>query len=240
VLLTFRPQDDGLCRRLDPKYWHPAYQEILRECRLPLRPLGEFIEHVTYGAIVTGRPPETDPEGLPVLRQGNLRVSGVDPTGAVRVAPGSPWAPPRCMLRRGDLLLARSGAGSLAKNRLAVYHDRAPALVDCFVDLVRLRGIGSDYVAAFLRTRFGWAQIHRLINGVGPANLSFGEIRSLLVAEASDALQQQVSERYATQVSPLHRARRFDAANSAVRELVQDLEDALECGAHELSARGRS
>ncbi len=238
VLLTFRQQDE-LTRRLDPEYWHPAYQHVLRECQLPLVPLGEFIEHITYGAIVTGRQPEPDAEGLPLLGQGALLPSGVDAEGAVRVTPGGPWAPERCRVQRGDLLIARSGAGSLAKNRVGVYHEDEPAVVDCFVDLVRLTGIEPDYVAAFLRTRFGWAQIHRLINGVGPANLSFDEIRSLLIAQASESLQEQVTKRHASEVLPLHRQRRFDEANTAVRGLVAALEAAIEHGAHELPGPGR-
>jgi len=239
VLLTFRDQDEELSRRLDPEYWHPAYEEALRECQLPLLPLGEFIEHITYGAIVTGRQPELDPEGLPLLGQGALLPSGVDADDAARVTPGGPWAPERCRVGRGDLLIARSGAGSLAKNRLAVYHEDEPAVVDCFVDLVRLRGIEPDYVAAFLRTRFGWAQIHRLINGVGPANLSFGEIRSLLIAQASEGLQEQVARRHAKEVLALHRGRRFEEANAAVSALVGALEAVIERGGDESPGLGR-
>ena len=224
MFITRRPQDQDLVERLDPGYWHPAYEAIMAECRLPLAPLGEFIEHITYGAIVTGRRPEHVEGGLPLIGQGCLLPGGVDLRGAARVAPGGPWAPERCVVRRGDLLIARSGEGSLARNRLGVYHGRRRAVVDCFVDLVRLRGIDPDYVAAFLRTRFGWAQIHRLINGVGPSNLSFAEIRSLQVAVAPERLQAGVARRYAAEVLPLHRRRRFPAATGAMYAIVRDLE----------------
>lgn len=227
MFITRRPQDRDLIQRLDPGYWHPAYEAIMAQCTLPTAPLGEFIEHICYGAIVTGRRPEPDPAGIPLIAQGCLRPSGVDTRNAVRVAANSPWAPERCLLRPGDLLIARSGEGSLARNRLGVYHGRRRAVVDCFVDLVRLRGIEPDYVAAFLRTRFGWAQIHRLINGVGPSNLSFDEIRSLRVALAPDALQAQVARRYGAEVLPLHRRRSFEHAATAMREIVAELEREL-------------
>jgi len=230
VFIAYRPQDDGLVERLDPGHWHPAYDAVLAECALPMTPLGEFIEHITYGAIVTGRRPPHDPGGLPLVGQGALRPSGVDLDGVTRVPADTPWALERARVRPGDLLIARSGAGSLEKNRLAVCHEDAPAVVDCFVDLVRLRGIAPDFVAAFLRTRFGWAQIHRMLNGVGPANLSFDEIRSLRVPQLPDDLQQQVVRRHADEVLPPHRARRFDDAKGAVRRIVADLEARLTAG----------
>lgn len=227
MFIARRPQDDRLIERLDPGYWHPAYEAILAECVLPLTPLGEFITHITYGAIVTGqRPPHVD-DGLPLIGQGALLSSGVDLEGVTRVPGHSPWALERARVRPSDLLIARSGAGSLERNRLAVYHEDAPAVVDCFVDLVRLEGIDADFVAAFLRTRFGWAQIHRLLNGVGPANLSFDEIRALRVPAGQTDLERAIAARHVAEVLPLHRARRFDEATSAARAIVEELERGL-------------
>jgi len=227
VFIARRPQDDRLVQRLDPGYWHPAYEAILAQCTAPLAPLGEFIAHITYGAIVTGRRPPQDPDGLALIGQGALLDSGVDLERLTRIAADSPWGIERARVRPGDLLIARSGAGSLEKNRLAVCHEDTPAVVDCFVDLVRLEGIDPDFVAAFLRTRLGWAQIHRLLNGVGPANLNFDEIRSLRVPVVDDQVQQRVGSRHAEEVLPLHRARRFEEARQAVRAIVAELEEWL-------------
>lgn len=213
--------------RLDPNFWHPAYAEILAQCAVPLAPLGDFITHITYGAIVTGRRPPHVPDGLPLVGQGALLPSGVDLQGVTRVPADSPWALARARVQAGDLLIARSGAGSLERNRLAVYHEQEPAVVDCFVDLVRLEGIDSDFVAAFLRTRFGWAQIHRLLNGVGPANLSFAEIRALRVPVGQQELERGIAEQHRARVLPLHRARRFGEATEATRAIVAELEARL-------------
>lgn len=227
MFIARRPQDDRLIERLDPGYWHPAYDAVVCECAVPLTPLGEFITHITYGAIVTGQRPPHVPDGLPLIGQGALLPSGVAPEAVTRVPADSPWAPERARVRPGDLLIARSGAGSLERNRLAVYHEDAAAVVDCFVDLVRLEGIDADFVAAFLRTRFGWAQIHRLLNGVGPTNLSFDEVRALRVPAGQTDLEREVAARHAAQVLPLHRARRYDEATAAVRAIVRELEGRL-------------
>lgn len=226
MFVTWKAQSD-LIERLDPGFAHPAYDALLEECAAKLAPLGEFMAHITYGAIVTGRRPEHDPEGLPLIGQGALRHSGVDLSDCIRVPRESPWALERATVRRGDLLIARSGAGSLEQNRLAVHHCEEPAVVDCWVDLVRLKGIQPDFVAAFLRTRCGWAQIHRLINGVGPANLSFDEIRSLRVPVGEEDLEARIVERHAREVLPLHNSGRFDEATEAMRAIVQELETAL-------------
>ncbi len=230
MFVVRKRQGVDLIERLDPGYWHPAYERLLAECRLPLEPLGEFIAEITYGAIVTGRELPLDPHGPFLLGQGALRHSGVDLSECPRIALDSPWALERCKLRRGDLLIARSGSGSLEKNRLAVYHADEPAVVDCWVDLVRLQRIEPDYVAVFLKTRFGWGQIYRLINGVGPPNLSFEEIRSLRVPASDADLQRHVAGRYAAEVLPLHRAADYEAALRAMRALVRDLETRLIVG----------
>ncbi|MGI5820194.1 MAG: hypothetical protein ACOX9R_19075 [Armatimonadota bacterium] len=228
MFITRRPQDADLIDRLDPGYWHPQYERVLAECGVPLVPLGPFIAHITYGAIVTGRRPAHDADGPLLLGQGALRHTGVDPSDCPRIAPDSPWVLDRTRVRPGDLLIARSGAGSLEKNRLAVYHCDEPAAVDCWVDIVRLDGIAPDFVAVFLKSRFGWPQIHRLINGVGPANLSFGEIRSLRVPAVDDALQEEVARSYTERVMPAHERREFAAALEQMRRLVRRLEAELE------------
>ena len=227
MFVTHKPQNQDLIERLDPGFWRPEYDRVLAQCRAPLEPLGPYIARITYGAIVTGRELPLDPDGPFMIGQGALRHSGVDLSDCPRVAPDSPWVLERTAVQEGDLLIARSGAGSLEKNRLAVYHASNSAVVDCWVDIVRLQGIAPDFVAAFLKTRFGWAQIHRLINGVGPANLSFDEIRSLRVPAADEALQREIVERYYDEVAPLHAAGEYSAALDEMRRIVRDLEARL-------------
>jgi len=210
-----RPQSDPrLVERLDPAYWRPGYDELLEACRWPLTPLGDFISELTYGPIVTGRHAETadcGPEtadahrAVALVNQGQVGFCGVDLTEAPRVAVGSPWVSPRSTLQPGDVVLPRSGEGSLGKHRVAVFLDDSPAGVGSFVDLIRLRGLNPFYLAAFLKSTLGRSQVSRVANGVGVPNISFDEIRRLQVPLLPPQAQQAIERRYRREVLPLHR-----------------------------------
>lgn len=175
--------------RWDPAYWDPALRDPLARCPFPVAPLGDFVadDGITYGRILPGRKP---PEGRGPLyvTQRSIRPSGFDPGACVTIVDGCDWDKPRCRLLRGDLLLPRSGVATLARGLMAVYTLDDPAVVDCFTDRVTLTGYRSEVAALFLRTPQGWAQILRLINGVGPPNISYAEIRGLAVPVFPDDL----------------------------------------------------
>jgi len=109
------------------------------------------------------------------------------------------------MLRPGDVVLPRSGEGSLGKHRVAVFLGDEPAGVGSFVDLIRLRGLNPFCLAAFLKSRLGRAQVSRFANGVGVPNISFDEIRALEVPRLPPDRQRAVERDYRRAVLPLHR-----------------------------------
>lgn len=231
-------------QRWDPQFWDPRWASPLTGMAdLPTRPLGDFIEHLTYGPIVTRIRPRDLPGDVPILSQGQIEESGIVLHTSPRVAAGSVFDPPRCRVRRGDLLFPRSGAGSLGRNRLAVFDGEDPVALGCFVDLIRLRGVCAWFVWLFLKTRFGWGQVKRLINGVGMPNISFDEIRSIRIPCVDEAFQREVEARWRRDVLPAHlrllRALEAEAqvavarteAEARMRTLVEWVEHALSGGA---------
>ena len=240
-MIVFVRQDDPRLRdRLDPPFWDPKFEQILDGCPHPIAPLGEFIEHITYGPIITGREAPHDPDGVVIVHQGQVRHTGVDPTEALRVPAGCEWDLPRCRLQKGDVVMPRSGVGSVARNRIALFVDDCPATVGSFVDLIRLRDIDPAYVLLFLKTPPGWLQIWRVINGVGTPNISFGEIRSLRVPVLPDEDQQlvrgawsEIQRRHERAVEHKRRAlaagesARVVAASGEFQRLQEAADDAL-------------
>ena len=223
----------ALCaRRWDPRFWQGRALVRRWAGRLRLVPLGEYISHLTYGPIVTGRRPQHVEAGVPVIRQGDIAETGLDERALLCVAPAGVHDPPRSRVRPGDLLLSRSGVGALGQNRLAVYLGSGPANVGCFVDLIRLEGLNPFYAWFFFKTRLGRAQIAAQANGVGTPNISFGEIRALQIAALPLADQDAFERRYREQVWPLHcgreQAEMRAEAERCFRAIVGDLEAYLQ------------
>lgn len=224
MLVTYARQDDPrVVQRADPAFWHPAYEARLKACRQPLRPLGEFITHLTYGPIITGEKPPRVSDGVALVNQGQIAPVGVDLREAVRVPAGCRWDHPSARLQAGDIAFARSGVGSLMRNRLAVFMGEEPAVVGSFVNLIRVQGLDPVYVALFLKSEIGWLQIHRLINGVALPNVSFDEIRGLMIPLVPAGVQAEWRGRYFDEAHP-HRFSAPERAVSAQRALLGFLE----------------
>ena len=166
--------------------------------------LGDFIQHLTYGPIITGSRPQHLSDGVRVIRQGDFTKTGLNRVAAPRVSPGSAHDPPRSRVARGDLLLPRSGAGAVGRNRMAVYEGAEVANVGCFVDLIRLGDLNPFFAWLFFRSRPGWDQIRSAINGVGTPNINFSEIRALRIPTPPGEVQEGIERRYRREVLPLH------------------------------------
>jgi len=203
--------------RWDPGYHDPAWADPQDSSRLPCRPLGEFIETLSYGAIRVGqRPREVASGGVLYVTQRSVADWGVDSDRCPRIADEAPFVAPRFQLAPGDLVLPRCGRGTLGRNRLTRFDgcSGAGAVVDCFTDRVGLVGISSAWVLGVLRSPIGWSQIRRSFNGVGTPNLSFAEIRSLLVPVPEDGTAAE-AERIWSAIA------RRDESIDALRALVE-------------------
>ncbi len=207
--------------RWDPGFWDPRLRDPLAGCPYPIAELGDFIppKGITYGRILPGRRPPLG-DGPLYITQKAIKPTGVNPLGCVHILEGCPWDQPRLRLEPGDLLLPRSGVGTLAKGLMTLYLEDGPAVVDCFTDRVTLDGYRPEVAVLFLRCPAGWLQIYRMINGVGPPNISFDEVRSLKVPVLPDDEAEALAERY----EGIHRAHRaWIARIAAVPKPARDL-----------------
>ena|GEM_PF-380709 len=216
--------------RWDVEFWR-GMRSLSRRCRrFPLARLGDFIQHLTYGPIITGSRPQHLPGGVRVIRQGDFTETGLTREAILRVSPGSIHDPARSRVASGDLLLPRSGAGAIGRNRMAVYLETEAANVGCFVDLIRLTDLNPFFAWFFFRSLPGWDQIRSVINGVGTPNINFSEIRGLRIPTPPMEAQEAIERRYMKEVLPLHISSLLEGKAAGVeverrfRQIAADLE----------------
>ena len=207
--------------RWDPRYHDPSWEDPLRRCVLPVQPLGDFVDDLVYGALGRGeRPtPHEGPGGLLYVGQKTITERGVDPERCPRIVDARPFVQDRYRLCPGDLVVPRSGMGTLGKNLLTRWDgvpdgcDAEGAVVDCFDDRLALRGISSAWVLGVLRSEVGWSQIRRVIGGVATPNLSFRQIRALAMPVPPQSVQDAAEDAWRS-------IRNGDAPFQVLRDLV--------------------
>lgn len=152
------------------------------------------------GQVTLRLPDGTKVAGVAYLQVRNLKRTGIDifesPIEKRYIAEGSRNDPIRSRLKPGDLLIIRSGVGSLG--RCAVVPENIGlANISEDIDRLVLDGIRPEWVAVFLQSCYGAAQMERWLAGVsGQVKIDFAEIRALRVPVPDDETQKDVAREY--------------------------------------------
>jgi N-6 DNA Methylase len=213
------PQTTELARRLDASFWRPN-QRALRDrmaARHPLRPLGELIGR--------GRNPDPSTSSGGAEAKGDL-IPGdhVRPSRGETKGPGLPYeyyqtreflptgynyaALERCderayrRLRRTavqqhDILVSCAGMGGAGRGRACLITHTPGRSCTGDVLILRVQRPNPIFLYLFLISPAGRAQLLRLQNGVGTANLSADELLQVEVPLLADATQHNLAARYA-------------------------------------------
>lgn len=195
-------QQQELELRMDPEFWSPEWLKLfdaLYESSYEVRPLGQYIESITYGQV--GRR-YYDPEGeVTYLQTRNITPTGIDiHARSGRIQAGSWNDPDRSRLEKNDLLLVNSsrfaaGVRPIGKV-LAVLRDPGSMNISQDIDKIRLSGLDPAYAATFILSEYGNSQIKRICSGVGSVKVNFGEVRSILMSIIPQGLQEQIRIEY--------------------------------------------
>lgn len=201
----------GLVRDL---YAHPKY---------PLVAINDIALRLQYG---TSSLATEEPIGLPVLRMNNLQDDGWDLTDLKYIdLPESEAENYR--LIPGDLLFNRTNSKELV-GKCAVFRESGHWVYASYLIRVGLdpQKALPDYVADFLSTRAGRAQIDRVSRQiVGMSNINAEEIRQLQIPLPPMAFQQELVAKM--QAARAVRAEKLRQADEALAGIDAFLLDAL-------------
>jgi hypothetical protein len=216
---SFRlPQTADLARRLDASFWRPDHRALLERmaARHLLRPLGELIDRrrdLIPGDHVRPSRGESKGPGLPFeyYQTREFMACGYNYAALERCDESAYRRLRRTAVRRHDILVSCAGVGGAGRGRVClITHAPGPS---CTGDVLILRTQRPDpvFLYLFLISRAGRAQLLRLQNGVGTANLSADELLQVEVPLVAEAAQRDMAGRYIP-IAAAH-----DAAMAAAR-----------------------
>jgi hypothetical protein len=102
----------------------------------------------------------------------------------------------RTSVRQGDILVSCAGVGGAGRGRVCLVTHRPGASCTGDVFILRAHPLEPIYLFLFLGSRGGRAQLLRLQNGVGTANLSADELLQVQVPLLPGAMQRALAARY--------------------------------------------
>jgi hypothetical protein len=195
------PQTAALAQRMDPHFWRPDFRLLLERmaARHTLRPLGELLGR---GGLIVGdhvRPSrgESRGPGLPYeyYQTREFMPAGYNYAAIEHCDERAYRRLGRTTVQQRDILVSCAGVGGAGQGRVClVTHRPGPS---CTGDVFILRAAQPDpvFLFLFLGSLSGRAQLLRLQNGVGTANLSADELLQVQVPLVPPAIEQDYSGR---------------------------------------------
>jgi hypothetical protein len=187
--------------------------------------LGKFIpdefpdgsKGITYGQV--GARKLSSHGSVRYLQVINIRDTGIDfAVKPDRVAEGSHNDPERSRVQSQDILFTNNafrGTDTLIGRCVAVPRDYGKVNISQHIDRIRVSGINPFYVCSFLKTRFGYLQVKRVMHGVDAMTISFGRIREIKIPVLRESVQSDIERDY------LMMSRQHDRA-MAIKERLLD------------------
>jgi hypothetical protein len=197
------PQTSGLTQRMDAHFWRPELRLVLEQLAAhhDIRPLGELVGRrgLIVGDHVRPSRGESKGAGLPYeyYQTREFLPAGYNYAAVERCDERAYRRLARTAVRQRDILVSCAGVGGAGQGRVClVTHRPGPS---CTGDVFTLRATTPDptYLFLFLSSRGGRAQLLRLQNGVGTANLSADELLQVQVPLLPDPAQRAFAARYA-------------------------------------------
>jgi len=248
IMYTWKPIEE-IRHRMDPAHWDPAHDAPMQEMQRAgweIKTIGDVLKEnrvISSDCVRASRGEAIGEQFAPeYYTVGGILSTGYDTTQLMHCSDNAYERLKRSQVRHKDIVVARSGKGSVGK--VCVVHE--PGKRACVGDLFILRVVGANpyWVAAFLKSRYGQAQMERVEHGVSRmTHLRTADVRGLLLPLVPPSIQSHVEERY-KQMSKFHDAameakvagneaeykERLTYAEQLLAELVEYVENTIRLG----------
>ncbi|WML26280.1 restriction endonuclease subunit S [Neobacillus sp. OS1-33] len=182
--LSFYSFPDDLENRLNYLYYNPKLSIV---DKLATKYSTTTINEIISEPIKRGNQPKYSDDGEnKVIKTVDVIDEGIDLEQCLSVDNEFFEDSSEYHVRKGDILLASTGIGSMGK--VALYESDTPAMCDGHVSIIRVKeDYDPSFIAHFLRSHFGQVQIEGLFTGSsGQIELQPVDIRKIVIPDNTD------------------------------------------------------
>lgn len=223
--LTFTARAQDLRIRADVGFAAGArdVSGFLTRSRYEAKSVASIAQSVQYGLSLSAH---TEPEGYPILRMNNLQDDGWD-LRDLKYVKLNPTELNTYALRKGDILINRTNGSRELVGKCEVFREDGDWVFASY--LIRLRVdpdmAHPEYVAAFLNSAAGRAQVLRASRQILMSNINSTEIKDLQIPLPPLERQRQLAARM--EVAREARGSRRAEASALAAEVEPTLQEQL-------------
>ena len=182
--------------RFDVEHWHPKFDKVLLELKkskFKIDRFGNYIIQITTNNHVKKT---FLTRGVQYYQTETVQNTGLLHYLAKFVEENGPNDPKRTRLQTRDILLIRSGTGSVGRV-FTVVGDLGKANIVESVYLTRVRGVNPFAISVYFLTKYGQAEIFKASNGVsGIININRSEIEEMLIPILGESIERNIEKKY--------------------------------------------
>lgn len=206
--------------RMDADYFHPKYNALIskiknKNCLI----FSDLIKDYSTG--YTFKSENYQENGIPLIRINNIKKGYLDLTDTAYLTEKDHLLSPKDIAKTGDIVLSMSGTvGACA----LIPPDISKSSINQRILRFRSKNINDDYLVLLLNSVVGQYQLERIGTGGVQTNISYNDIRNILIPILPQPIQEKISDL----VIKSHEARK--KSKELLEEAKRNVETMIEKG----------
>jgi len=199
-LKDFKPEEDlsyvvnlsdgKSAHRLDAEYFQPKYEKIISKIKNQnAKLLGDFVKDYS-----TGFPFKSEnyqEEGIPLIRINNIKRGYLDLSDTAYLSEKDYLSSPKDTAKPGDIVLSMSGTIGMTA---MIPSDIPKSSINQRILRFTSKNIEKEYLVLLLNSIVGSYQLERIGTGGVQTNISYKDIKNVLIPELHTSTQQKIAD----------------------------------------------
>jgi restriction endonuclease S subunit len=203
--------------RLDAEYFQVKYEKLIEKIRKKSKKLEDFITKYS-----TGYPYKSEnylEEGIPLVRINNIKSGVIDLEDTAYLSEKDFSISPRDTAKSGDIVLSMSGTIGMTAE---IPENIPKCAVNQRILKFTAKNIDKSYLILLLNSIVGKCQLERIGTGGVQTNISYKDIKNILIPILPKEIQQKIAEL----IQKSHEARKkskelLEEAKRKVEEMIE-------------------